>query len=290
MADVFQIVTDRIISELEKGYIPWHKPWCNVETGAFNRITHRQYSLLNQLMLRHAGEYASFHQWTSLGGKIRKGEKAETVVFWKWPEATEKVESDTVNEGEDTRSDIKDHPVLKYYSVFHISQVDGVEPLQRGSVHYSHEPIEDADRLFREYTQREGIRVQEEESNDAYYSPGLDMIHVPSRQQYEHLEEFYSTVLHEAVHSTGHSCRLSRFKKGRVSFGSETYSKEELVAEIGSAAILNMLDIETDVSIKNSIAYIQNWLSVLRGDKRLIVHAASQAEKAIHFIMKDYDS
>ena len=87
MADVFQIVTDKILTLLQLGEIPWHRPWCTVAGGAFNRISGKQYSLLNQMMLTHSGEYATFGQWTKLGGRIRKGEKSEIVVFWKFTES-----------------------------------------------------------------------------------------------------------------------------------------------------------------------------------------------------------
>lgn len=156
MADVFQIVTDRILNLLQLGEIPWHRPWCTVEGGAFNRISGKQYSLLNQMMLTHTGEYATFGQWTKLGGKIRKGEKSEIVVFWKWPEAEEaEKESGETNEQEQKRKG----PVLRFYRVFHISQVDGVAPLEPRIKIYNHDPIEQAERLVHGYIMREGIRL-----------------------------------------------------------------------------------------------------------------------------------
>lgn len=81
--DVYEMVTDRIIEQLEQGVIPWQKPWGGVIDGAYNRISKKPYSLLNQMLLQHSGEYATFKQWSELGGHIRKGEKSEIVVFWK---------------------------------------------------------------------------------------------------------------------------------------------------------------------------------------------------------------
>lgn len=82
-ANVYEMVTARIIAELEKGNIPWEKPWTGTQTGAFNRISKKPYSLINQMLLLHTGEYATFKQWADLGGHVRKGEKSEIVVFWK---------------------------------------------------------------------------------------------------------------------------------------------------------------------------------------------------------------
>lgn len=118
------------------------------------------------------------------------------------------------------------------------------------------------------------------------YSPNRDTVVVPMKEQYQHINEYYSTTFHELIHSTGHKKRLNRLETSAVaSFGSETYSKEELVAEIGSATLLNILEIETQRTFTNSVAYIQNWLIVLRNDNRFIISASSQAEKAIDYIL-----
>ncbi|MCC8051020.1 MAG: ssDNA-binding domain-containing protein [Clostridiales bacterium] len=275
--NVYQIVTDRIIAELEKGNIPWQKPWTGTRTGAFNRISKKPYSILNQMLLKHKGEYATFKQWVDLGGHIRKGEKSEIVVFWKLQKYEEEDES-----GEKVEKII---PLLRYYNVFHISQVDGVEPLKEEL--HEVEPIEEADRIITEYTSREHLTFKECQSDKAYYSPSQDMVVVPMKEQFQIIEEYYSTTFHELTHSTGHKSRLDRFTDGRAAaFGSETYSKEELVAEIGAASILNRLGIETEKSFRNSAAYVQSWLRVLQNDNKFIVSAASKAEKAVEYIMQ----
>jgi len=283
MTDVMQMVTDQIIEQLEMGVVPWHKPWCSVRTGAFNRFSGRRYSLLNQLILGSPGEYGSFDKWSRIGGRIKKLARSQFVVFWKWPEKSDEEEnSDEPDQEEQKPKRLR--PILRYYRVFHISQVDGVDPLPPDEPLFETEPIEAADNLLRSYIRREGIRLVEEVSNEAYYAPGSDKIHIPDIKQFEHPEEYYSTAIHEAIHSTGHAKRLGRFLREKAAFGSETYSKEELIAEIGSAAILNMLGIESEASKQNSAAYIGNWLRVLKGDKRFIVSAAGQAEKAVQYI------
>lgn len=276
--DIYEMVTDRIIEQLEKGYIPWQKPYTGVHDGAYNRISNKPYSLLNQMLLSKTGEYASFKQWSELGGHIRKGEKAEIVTFWKIQQIEE--------ENEDGEKIIKQLPLLRYYNVFHISQVEGVEPK---SIDLNElQPIEEAERIKTEYMQREHIKILEKVTNKAFYSPSLDYIQVPCKEQYQNIEEFYSTLFHEMIHSTGHKVRLDREDvKDCMYFGSENYSKEELCAELGSAFIINKLGIESSKSFNNSTAYIQSWLRVLKNDKKFIISASSRAEKAVKYILNE---
>ena len=276
--NIYEMVTDRIIEQLEKGYIPWQKPWTGVHDGAYNRISNKPYSLLNQMLLSKTGEYASFKQWAELGGHIRKGEKAEIVTFWKIQPIEE--------ENEDGEKVIKQIPLLRYYNVFHISQVEGVEPK---SIDLNElQPIEEAERIKTEYMQREHIKILEKVTDKAFYSPLLDYIQVPCKEQYQNIEEFYSTLFHEMIHSTGHKTRLDRLEESnKAHFGSESYSKEELVAEIGSATLINKLGIGTNKSFNNSTAYIQSWLRVLKNDKKFIISASSRAEKAVKYILNE---
>ena len=276
--DIYEMVTDRIIEQLEKGYIPWQKPWTGVHDGAYNRISNKPYSLLNQMLLSKTGEYASFKQWTELGGHIRKGEKAEIGTFWKIQQIEE--------ENEDGEKIIKQLPLLRYYNVFHISQVEGVEPK---SIDLNElQPIEEAERIKTEYMQREHIKILEKVTDKAFYSPSLDYIQVPCKEQYQNIEEFYSTLFHEMTHSTGHKNRLDREDvKDCMYFGSENYSKEELCAELGSAFLINKLGIASSKSFNNSTAYIQSWLRVLKNDKKFIISASSRAEKAVKYILNE---
>lgn len=276
---VYEIITERIIEQLENGVIPWQKPWSGTHSGAYNRISNKPYSLLNQMILKHGGEYATFKQWSDLGGKIRKGEKSEVVTFWKIQPFEE--------ENENGEKVIKQIPLLRYYNVFHISQVDGVEPKEQLKIS-DLEPIEEAEKIKTEYMNREHLKIFEKVTNDAFYLPIQDYIQVPCKEQYQDIEEFYSTLFHEMIHSTGHKSRLNRpDMQGIVRHGSEKYSKEELTAELGSAMIINILGIETEKSFKNSSGYIQDWLQVLKNDNNFIVSASSRAEKAVKYILNE---
>ena len=276
---VYEIITERIIEQLENGVIPWQKPWSGTHNGAYNRISNKPYSLLNQMILKHNGEYATFKQWSDLGGKIRKGEKSEVVTFWKIQPYED--------ENENGEKVIKQIPLLRYYNVFHISQVDGVEPKEQLKIS-DLEPIEEAEKIKTDYMNREHLKIFEKVTNDAFYLPIQDYIQVPCKEQYQDIEEFYSTLFHEMIHSTGHKSRLNRpDMQGIVRHGSEKYSKEELTAELGSAMIINILGIETEKSFKNSSGYIQDWLQVLKNDNKFIVSASSKAEKAVKYILNE---
>lgn len=277
--NVYELVTNRIIEQLENNIIPWEKPWSGTIDGAFNRINKKPYSILNQMLLKYDGEYASFKQWKDLGGHIRKGEKSEIVVFWKMYPIKEKQDDGT--------EIIKTIPLLKYINVFHISQVDGVEPLKQKVTH-DIEPIDKAEKILNDYWNRENITIEHVKGDKAFYSPMFDKIQLPLFEQFKQSEDYYSTAFHESVHSTMKTSRCNRQedRKGKVvSFASDEYSKEELCAEVGSAQLMNIVGIETTKSFRNSTAYIQSWLKVLRNDNKFIVSASSKAEKAVNYIL-----
>ena len=277
--NVYELVINRIIEQLENNIIPWEKPWSGTIDGAFNRVSKKPYSILNQMLLKYNGEYATFKQWQELGGHIRKAEKSEIIVFWKMYPIKEKQDDGT--------EIIKTIPLLKYINVFHISQVDGVEPLKQKVTH-DIEPIEKAEKILNDYWNRENITIEHVKGDKAFYSPMFDKIQLPLFEQFKQSEEYYSTAFHESVHSTMKTSRCNRQedRKGKVvSFGSEEYSKEELVAEVGSAQLMNIVGIETTKSFRNSTAYIQSWLKVLRNDNKFIVSASSKAEKAVNYIL-----
>lgn len=277
--NVYELVTNQIIEQLENNIIPWEKPWSGTIDGAFNRVSKKPYSILNQMLLKYDGEYATFKQWQELGGHIRKAEKSEIIVFWKMYPIKEKQDDGT--------EIIKTIPLLKYINVFHISQVDGVEPLKQKVTH-DIEPIDKAEQILNDYWNRENITIEHVKGDKAFYSPMFDKIQLPLFEQFKQSGEYYSTAFHESVHSTMKTSRCNRQedRKGKVvSFGSEEYSKEELVAEVGSAQLMNIVGIETTKSFRNSTAYIQSWLKVLRNDNKFIVSASSKAEKAVNYIL-----
>lgn len=288
MFDIYQAVTDRIIGQLQNGVIPWKKPWVGIRSEAISYATGKPYSLLNQMLLGEPGEYLTFHQVQELGGRVRKGSKSRFVVFWKMLEKNTLNPDGTPAHTSDGKVIIETTPVLRYYNVFHIRDTEGIKPRHTVPLPFiAAEADEVAEAVIRSYLDRSGCKLQSSAQDEAYYSPARDLVSLPLREQFQSKAEYYSTCFHELTHSTGHFSRLNRFAPGAgaAAFGSESYSKEELIAEIGSAAILNTLAIETESSFQNSAAYIQSWLKALRDDKRLIISASAKAEKAVALIL-----
>ncbi|MCJ8010163.1 zincin-like metallopeptidase domain-containing protein [Paenibacillus sp. KQZ6P-2] len=264
---IYDMVTERIINQLEKGIVPWRRPW-KIGT-AVNWKTQKSYRGINTLLLE-PGEYASFKQVTEAGGKVKKGEKGHIVVFWTWLEK------------EDENGEMTKIPYLRYYTVFEVSkQCEGLQS-KRNEQSFKHDLIEEAERICEGYKNAPLVRFS---SGRAFYVPAQDYISVPPICDYEKPEEYYSTLFHEHMHSTGHSNRLNRQGITEIAaFGSETYSKEELVAEIGAAMLCSFAGIDNS-TIDNSVAYIGGWLRKLRSDNKMIIQAAGQAQKGVDHIL-----
>lgn len=277
--DVYTEINNKVMEQLESGIIPWKKSWKGAVNVAYNRITKKPYSFLNQLMLGKGGEFATFKQWSELGGKVRKGEKCSQVFFWKMIE-TEEVKDN----GEVVKKII---PLLRYYSVFHISQVEGVEPLEDYTMELNDNAnIDSADKVIENYTTREGIKVVTEVGgNRCFYNKATDEVHLPMITQFNNSNEYYSTAFHELVHSTGAETRLNRSFGASVAFGDVNYAREELVAEMGASYITSILGIATADTETNNVAYIQSWLKALANDTKLFVVACGKAEKATEYIL-----
>ena len=176
--------------------------------------------------------------------------------------------------------------MLRYYQVFDIRDCDGIAPRFPDREGIKHEPSAEGEAVVGDFFGQPNAPhlTRDQQSNRACYSPALDAITVPRIDQFDDLAEYYSTLFHEMVHSTGHPDRLARFASC-AEYDPSGYAREELVAEIGAAALLHRIGLETPASFRNSTAYIQNWLQALKNDKRFIVSAAGKADKAVSFIL-----
>ena len=287
MANVYQMVTDRIVEQMKKGIIPWHKPWMTAVymggESAVNYVSRKPYSLLNQLLLGKPGEWLTWKQIEDCKGRVKKGTKSSFVVFYQMLEKE-------VEDEEGNPKKVK-YPILKWYKVFHIDDTEGIKSkIDNTTVKPSPtiEPIEVAEEVIKGYLSREpGLKfISDKESGSAYYSPASDTVVVPRISQYEIPEEYYSTTFHELTHSTMHEKRCDRKGENKMAaFGNEDYSREELVAELGSAMICNTIGIEVEKAFRNSVAYIQGWLKELKNDPKMIVWASGRAEKAAKYIL-----
>lgn len=270
--NVYEIVTDRIIKQLEAGTIPWRKPWNSAYVqggnGPVSWDTQRPYVGTNLLLL-DPGEYATYNAIQAAGGHVKKGEKASIAVFWKMNRVQD----------EDDPDKEKLIPFLRYYSVFEINtQAEGLLSKRAKAEEHKNSPIEEAERIISNMPNRPSIV----NGKDALYRGSTDTVEIPTRSSFINSEAYYGTLFHELAHSTGHESRLNRPIKNR--FGTDPYAKEELVAEIGAAFLAAVARLENPFTIENSGAYIQSWIRRFRDDSRLIVTAASQAQKAADYI------
>lgn len=281
MCKVYDVINSRIMELLEQGTVPWRKPWNAVSNMPKNLISRKDYRGLNVFLLScmpYSSPYwLTFKQVQDRGGYVRKGEKSTPVVFWKW---IDKKDADTQDdEITGTKGKV---PLLRYYSVFNLDQVEGIKAPEPKVVIAEFNPIQKAEEIIATMPLRPDIRYG---GNRAYYSPSNDYIQLPHRHTFQSPEEYYSTAFHELSHATGHSSRVGRKSILEPSyFGSHEYSKEELIAEMGAAFLCGHTGIENR-TIGNSAAYIQGWLRKLKDDRTLLIHAAAQAQKAADFIL-----
>lgn len=269
--NVYEIVTDRIVSLLNKGTIPWKRPW-RTEVPR-NLISSKPYRGVNTLLLGSSPYpspyWLTFNQAKSLKGSVKKGEKGCPVIFWK------------VGEEEDESGKRAKSFLLRYYTVFNVMQTEGIE-IPKLEVPKKVEPIAACEEVIASYFLPPRIEYG---GNRAFYSPAEDRVVVPCREQFSSVQEFYSTIFHELAHSSGAEHRLAR--KGvmdHAGFASHAYSAEELTAEIASSFLASEAGISASV-IENSASYIAHWSEVLRAEPRWMVHASAQAQRAVEMIL-----
>ena len=276
MPTVYEIVTEKIIKQLECGVAPWQKPW-TCQTPA-NLLTQKEYRGLNIFTLASQGFpsrfWLTFNQAAKLGGRIRKGEKSSPVIFWNVDDERETTEEGGIKE--------TSRPfLLRYYGVFNLWQTEGIDiPAAVLQETRNNDPIDTCEQLVTNMPNPPAFK----QSDKAWYSPSNDVVGMPARGLFHSSEEYYATQFHELAHSTGHAKRLRRENfDNPVSFGSESYSKEELIAEMTAAMLCGIAGIEQRI-LENSAAYLKTWIARLKSDSRLLISAASQAQKAADFI------
>lgn len=298
-AEIRASITNRIVEALKAGTAPWRRPWSSLEnTGSpANVVSKRSYSGVNTLLLQLIASergwssrwWGTFRQWQELGLRIkarpshvRPGEWGTRVVFCK---TVAKKPSHKRN-GEGDPGDDQQHDsrffLLRTYCVFHAEQVegDGIEKfLARPRTTTAFEDYRPAEEVIAATKAR-----IEYGGNKAVYLPDADFIRLPPKQAFESQKEYYSTALHELLHWSGHESRLARLNRN-ARFGSEAYSVEELVAEIGGSFLCNEIGVPQSDDLSNQAAYLASWLKVLQADPTAIFTAASQASAAVDFIL-----
>jgi len=271
---VEEIVTNQILDLLGKGKIPWKQSWS--DNLPMNLISKREYSGINLFLLSILGYsspyFLTFNQVQQVKGHIKKGAKGIPVVFW-----------NTFDKEVETKGKKKIEviPFLRYYTVFNTDQCEGIE-IPKKEEAQKDENYHKYEEVLHLYKDKPLIK---EEGNRACYRPKEDLVCVPPLNRFKQAEDYFSVLFHELVHSTGLDSRLDRFKREDLHiFGSESYSKEELIAELGSAFLSARYKIDNSL-IEQSAGYIQGWVKVLKSDPKFIISASGKAQRAVNYML-----
>ena len=276
-SDIYEAITARFIEQLKRGTVPWQKPWFAVQ----NIVSRKPYRGVNSLLLGSTDYqspfWLSFKQALDLGGHVRKGEKSTPVIYYKILEKRDEAGNSVVRaNGKPARV-----PFVRWANVFNLDQTEGI-PAPAITANQGMPPPRERAAAIVENARLCPIHHA---GFAAFYSPTDDVIRIPAPSTFHSQEDYYHTVYHELTHASGHSTRLDR--EGvtqQARFGSEKYSKEELIAELGAAFLSNEAGILDSVRFENSAAYLGSWVQKLENDPKLIVSAASQAQRASDFI------
>jgi len=292
MNKIYEYVTDRIVKRLEDAIkngtdFCWMQPW-NSFTTPKNFISKKAYKGINLVLLQNTGFYVTYNQLTDLREKypflkLKKGYKKEMVVYWLFKETKAKTDED----GEECEENSKTRKYAKpfYYYVINQKYIEGFEQIIPNEYKPREfvEVYEKAENIIDKY--KEIVPIKLKDANRAFYTPTKDYIVAPPKECYSNQAEFFSSIFHEMIHSTGHKSRLNR-ELGNE-YGSEKYSKEELVAEIGSQFLLSECDISSESCFNNSLAYLQGWMNSIKEDPALITFAAQRAQKAVRYVLEN---
>lgn len=299
MKNIYEKINQQVLEGLEKKGMRWFMPWKSGKAlQPMNYATGKYYRGFNPFMLNFVMEDREYqhNQWMTYkqaqdkGGQVKTGEKSSVVYFYKVSYKDNK----TGKYHNEPTEDSEQVFALRYYNVFNIAQIEGLEPLKlEAEPKGDNERIQEAQDVCDKYLKKQKIMLKEEAYKNmfegggrAYYNIKKDFIGMPLLESFEDSDSYYKTLFHEMAHSTGHESRLDR--KGITEFqawGDDTYAREELVAEISAMYLSGLIGLNPHDSVMNSQAYIKGWCEELKDKPRECVYAMSQATKAVDFIL-----
>jgi len=277
--DIYQVITDRFIEQLKKGTVPWQQPWIS---SVQNIVSRKPYRGINAFTLgmtdRTSPFWLTFKQALDLGGHVKKGEKSLPVIYYKILEKRDGAGNIIVREdGRPARI-----PFVRWANVFNFDQTEGIEAPRIETTQSSVQPLKKAAAIV-ENARLCPIRHA---GFAAVYSPKEDEIRLPAPTTFRSMEDYYQTLFHEMTHATGHERRLNREGITQpIKFGSERYSKEELIAELGAAFLANEAGTLNQVQFDNSAAYLASWIQKFENDPKMIVSAVSQGQRSADYVL-----
>lgn len=277
--NIYEIITNNLIERVEKMIengetANWLCPWQKLGLPK-SYVSEKTYSGIN-LWLLESGHYLTWNQYLDIKKhlpevNLKKGSKSHMCVYFNYKEVAD-----------EESGEIKNIPYLKYYRLFKADDFENL-PSKDKIIEYEHKEIDDVQKIIDTYSKKTKVKIRIEKSDEAYYSPLLDEIVLVSEKQYKDFDSFVSTAFHEMIHSTGHSSRLNRIKSTFTE--NEEYSKEELVAQLGSSLLCFLLGYTNADTTNNDVNYIRGWLKHLKDNTRELISAGSQAQKAVDYIL-----
>lgn len=291
-----------LLEYIEKNPTDWQSGWNNIAAGApYNGKTNTAYRGLNALYLAFLGaikgykdsRWVTFNQAKELGASVKKGEKSSPVVFFEFYDRATKKSFNrlTVKDmtDEEKKAYIKEnvYAVLKYSSVFNAEQCHNFPQRDENAFKMSEEERANQNVMVETIIGNSSAPVLYDGGSRAFYSPGEDKIHLPAIEAFDTMQDYYATALHEIAHSTGHESRLKRDLDG--GFGSESYAKEELRAELACV----FMQIEHGIRLEgkhitNHAAYLNSWLEAAKKDTSVFFKAAADAQKIADYVSENY--
>lgn len=291
-SEMYEAISNKIITMLDNGVVPWNKPWSVDNDGARNIVSKKFYRGVNVWLLSFNGYkspfWGTFNQIKGLGGMVKKGEKGTRIYFWSFIINKVLDEKGKPKLNEKGQPLVNKFPMLKEYVVFNADQcVDLKVPVVEIVERPENKKIEICESIVSGYVNAPTIGHGESQGR-AFYRPSTDEIQMPPMNNFKNSGSYYATLFHEMGHSTGHKSRLNREEIQKLAgFGSHSYGREELVAEFCASYLCGVAGIENNL-IENSVAYIQNWKDAIKADPALVMVAASKAQKAAdHILGKD---
>jgi antirestriction protein ArdC len=292
--EMYEAITQKIVTMLEQGNIPWHKPWTIDSNGnpnlPANFKTRKAYRGIN-IWLLSVNQYSSpywltFKQLLDMGGRLKEGQKGTEIFFYDVVKKTARDSEGNAMINENGEVVKTSFPLLKNFWVFNSEQTIGLPERKSNLIAIPEKKfstIDACENIINNFANRPSVSFG---GDRACYSPSFDSITMPRLEQFTNAEGFYATYFHELTHSTGHANRLKR--DGIVKFNgfsSHQYSEEELVAEMGASYLTAISGIQNSEILENSAAYLENWLSAIKSDVSLLMKAAGKAQKASDMIL-----
>ena len=303
--NVFEAVNKQVLDGIKKSGMSWFKAWSDSNGNIqdpINRFTKRGYNGVNIFILNAtasiegyaSNEWVSFAEAKKLGSNVMKGEKSTMIVYWhiaykvedKWfPNLT------ALNKAGYTEDDAKKLFTLKQFRVFNIAQCSDIQPCREiptGSEdNLDIQPIDSAEAIVNGY--KNAPKIVERPQDRAYYTPMRDTITMPTKEQFvkrTSIDDFYKVLFHEMIHSTGHSTRLDRKLVG-VTADKVSYSKEELIAEIGAMYLTSIANLNPKDHERQSQAYINGWIKFIKSShEKALISAMTKARQGVDLILK----